>query len=178
MKKRKVKWGWIITAVVVVLAGTLLFFRAQRAVEEAVADFQTEEIAKGNLTATIGATGTVDAKQTALVMWETNGAVEDVLVSVGDAVDKDAVMASLALDSMNQSVILAEADLLVANNALDDLYDAYSDLAISQKQQEIAALEDQLVDLQYEKQICSWRRINWIRRRKILSLMKTRRILC
>lgn len=150
MKKRKVKWGWIVTAVVVVLAGVLLFFRAQRAVEEAVADFQTEEISKGDLTATIGATGTVDAVQTALVMWQTGGTLEDVLVGVGDAVEKDEVLASLALDSMNQSVILAEADLLAANNALDDLYDAYSDLAISQKQQEIAALEDQLVDLQYD----------------------------
>ena len=150
MKKRKVKWGWIIAVVVVILAGTLLFFRAQRAVEEAVADFQTEEITKGNLTATIGATGAVDAKQTALVMWETSGAVGEIFAGVGDTVKKDDVLASLAVDSLNQSVILAEADVLTAKNALDDLYDAYSDLAISQKQQEIASLEDDLVSLQYD----------------------------
>ena len=150
MKKRKVKWGWIIAVVVVILAGTLLFFRAQRAVEEAVADFQTEEITKGDLTATIGATGAVDAKQTALVMWETSGAVGEIFAGVGDTVKKDDVLASLAVDSLNQSVILAEADVLTAKNALDDLYDAYSDLAISQKQQEIASLEDDLVSLQYD----------------------------
>lgn len=147
MKKRKIRWGWIIFAVVVVAGGAYLYFSGQQAVQNATADYETVEITKGDLTATIGATGSVHAEQTAYVVWETGGNVEDIFVSVGDDVAKGDDLASLELVSMNQSVILAEADLLSAENALDALYENYSDLAVSQKQQEIAGLEDQIADL-------------------------------
>lgn len=146
MKKKK-RWIWIIVVVLVIAAiGAYVVSNVQKNAVELTADLQTEAIDVGDLTATIGATGTLRANQTAYVVWETNGIVENVFVVVGDDVEKSAQLAQLELASMNQSVILAEADVLAAENALDDLYEGFSDLKVSHKQQEIAALEDQIMD--------------------------------
>jgi HlyD family secretion protein len=83
--------------------------------------FQTEVVKRGELTATIGATGSVRASQSATLNWQTAGTVEDVNVQVGDRVHKDDVLASLAKTSLPQNIILAEADLVSAQKALDDL---------------------------------------------------------
>ena len=48
--------------------------------------FQTSTIERGNLTATVGATGTVRARQTATLVWQTTGTVEKVNVKIGDEV--------------------------------------------------------------------------------------------
>lgn len=48
----------------------------QRGKSETVSQFQTTKIERGNLVATIGATGTVRAKQTAILTWQTTGAVD------------------------------------------------------------------------------------------------------
>ena len=48
--------------------------------------FQTQALARGDLTATIGATGTVRANQSAVLLWQTTGTVDQVNVKVGDQV--------------------------------------------------------------------------------------------
>lgn len=83
--------------------------------------FQTATIERGNVTATIGATGTVRAKQTAILVWQAAGSVEEVNVKVGDIVKANDVLASLRKTSLPQSVIMAEADLVTAQKALEDL---------------------------------------------------------
>ena len=92
--------------------------------------FQTTTIARGNLVATIGATGTVRAKQTAVLVWQTTGTVDMVNVKVGDNVPEGFVMAFLDKTSLSQNIILAEADLANAQQALDDLLN--SDTALAQ----------------------------------------------
>ncbi|MEW6402528.1 MAG: efflux RND transporter periplasmic adaptor subunit [Chloroflexota bacterium] len=84
-------------------------------------EFQTTEIQLGNLTATVGATGSVRAKSSAVLVWQTNGVVETINVEVGDRVPQDQVLASLDRASLPQSIILAEADLVSAQQALEDL---------------------------------------------------------
>jgi HlyD family secretion protein len=83
--------------------------------------YQTEAVAKGDLTATIGATGSVRAAQSATLLWQTTGVVDKVNVQVGDSVSKDQVLATLVRSSLPQNVILAEADLVSAQTALDNL---------------------------------------------------------
>jgi HlyD family secretion protein len=83
--------------------------------------FQTVKAERGNLVATVGATGTVRAQQSATLNWQTSGTVETVNVKVGDRVKQDDVLASLEKTSLPQNVILAEADLVSAQKALDDL---------------------------------------------------------
>jgi HlyD family secretion protein len=87
-------------------------------------------IERGNLTATIGATGTVRAKQSAVLIWQAAGTVDVVNVKIGDNVPADFVLAYLEKTSLPQSVILAEADLASAQKSLDDLLN--SDTALAQ----------------------------------------------
>src|SRR6266540_5299577 len=109
---RKYRTILIILLVVVVAASGFLYLRRARA--NAATQFQTATIERGNLTATIGATGTVRAKQTAVLLWQAAGAVESVGVKVGDTVKTDDVLASLAKTSLPQTVIAAQADLASA----------------------------------------------------------------
>ncbi|MGZ9234132.1 MAG: efflux RND transporter periplasmic adaptor subunit, partial [Anaerolineales bacterium] len=109
----------IILLLVVVVASAFVFVRRSNA--SATTQFQTATVERGNLTATIGATGTVRAKQTALLAWQAAGTVDTVNVKVGDNIPADFVMAYLEKTSLPQSVIMAEADLANAQKALDDL---------------------------------------------------------
>ncbi|HET9589176.1 MAG TPA: efflux RND transporter periplasmic adaptor subunit [Anaerolineales bacterium] len=105
----------------VILAGVSAFLFVRRTNADTASQFQTATIGRGNLTATIGATGTVRAKQTAVLIWQAAGTVDTVNVKVGDNVPADFVLAYLAKTSLPQSIIMAEADLANAQKELDDL---------------------------------------------------------
>jgi HlyD family secretion protein len=109
----------IILLIVVIAASAFVFVRRSNA--DTTGQFQTTTVGRGNLTATIGATGTVRAKQTAMLTWQSAGTVETVNVKVGDNIPADFVMAYLEKTSLPQSIIMAEADLASAQKALDDL---------------------------------------------------------
>ena len=83
--------------------------------------YQTEAIKRGNLVAEVEATGTVRAKQTATLNWQTSGRIESINVEVGDQVTAGDTLASLAQSSLPQSIILASSDLFSARQALSDL---------------------------------------------------------
>ncbi|MFZ5819497.1 MAG: efflux RND transporter periplasmic adaptor subunit [Chloroflexota bacterium] len=106
-------------AVVLVLLALFLVFRPRSS--DPAAQFQIAPVERGDLTATVGATGTVRARQSATLIWQTSGTVEDVNVNVGDAVKAGDVLASLSKTSLPQTIILAEAELVSAQRALDDL---------------------------------------------------------
>src|SRR5512138_40562 len=106
----------IVVLVLVVAASAIFYVRRSKA--EAPTQYQTTAIERGSLTATIGATGTVRAKQSAVLVWQAAGTVESVGVKVGDQVKTDDELASLTKTSLPQSVILAEADLASAQKAL------------------------------------------------------------
>jgi HlyD family secretion protein len=111
----------ILITLLLVLIGVSAFLLVRRTNADTATQFQTAKVERGNLTATIGATGTVRAKQTAVLIWQAAGTVDTVNVKVGDNVPADFVMAYLTKSSLPQSVIMAEADLVDAQKALDDL---------------------------------------------------------
>lgn len=120
-----------------VLVAGFLFLRGGHAASQ-TSEFQTAALERGNLTATIGATGSVRANQSATLNWETSGTVEEVNVAVGDSVSTNDILASLALTSLPQSVILAQVDLEEAQNAMQlDVPETAKALAEAQN-----ALED------------------------------------
>jgi HlyD family secretion protein len=82
--------------------------------------FQTSPLARGRLTASVGATGTVRAAQSAVLTWQTSGTVAEVKAEIGDSVRSDQLLAALALDSVPQSVIQAQASIVTAQRALED----------------------------------------------------------
>lgn len=142
----------IITILIVLglgVAGWYLFSRFQETRRaQAISDFQTEEIKRGTLVATVGATGTVRANQTAMLAWQTSGSVADVLVEIGDTVSVDQVLAVLKETSLPQNVILAGVDLVNAQNALEELLEPPSELALSQAEQAIAKAQERVRDLE------------------------------
>lgn len=127
---------WIIAGIVVAILLVAVFFFTRSGSKQATT-FQTTSAERGSLVAAVGATGSVRAKQSAILAWETTGVVDKVNVGVGDHVSRTDVLASLDKASLNQSVILAEADLANAQKALDDLLN--SDTA---RAQAIRALDD------------------------------------
>src|SRR5688500_11967337 len=116
---RKYRTLLIILLILVIAASTFIFVRGSSA--DTASQFQTVPAERGTLTATIGATGTVRAKQTAVLIWQAAGTVDTVNVKVGDNIPADFVLAYLTKSSLPQSVIMAEADLVDAQKALDDL---------------------------------------------------------
>ena len=125
-------------AILLVIAGLFLVFRPGGSPQNSM--FQTTTVERGNLVATVGATGTVRARQTATLVWQTTGTVEDVNVAIGDPVSAGDVLSSLAKTSLPQNIILAEAELVSAKQALDDLLT--SDTARAQAWIVLRAAED------------------------------------
>ena len=110
----------LIGLLIVVLAASAFIF-VRRSNTDTTSQFQTAPAERGNLTATIGATGTVRAMQSALLIWQAAGTVDTVNVKVGDNIPSNFVMAYLAKTSLPQSVIMAEADLADAQKSLNEL---------------------------------------------------------
>ncbi len=137
---------WIIAAVVVVAAiitGVILYRQNQTSQNTA---YQTLTITRGDLTALVGATGTVRANQTTLLSWQTTGRIQSLNVQVGDRVKKGDILAQLDPTSLPQNIIIARADLINAQRALEDLRNSnvsrsQAQLALTQAQK---ALEDAL----------------------------------
>lgn len=125
-----------ILLLVVILAGAAyaVYQWQNRQRESALDDLQIESASRGELVATIGATGTVRSQQTASLFWKTSGTVEAVNVNIGDQVQAGDVLATLAQTSLPQNVILAQADLVNAKKALDDLYTQAEDAKVAAMQ--------------------------------------------
>jgi len=134
-KRRK-----IIIPVGIILVLVVLFLVFRPGAGEQVGLFQTATIERGDLTATVGATGTVRARQMATLVWLTAGTVDDVNVQIGDQVKAGDVLASLSKTSLPQNIILAEAELVSAQQALEELLD--SDTARAQAWIALRATED------------------------------------
>ncbi len=127
---------WSIIGVVVLGIAAVIVVNNINAQKAAAATMQTQVLEKGNLTAIVGATGTVRANQSATLVWQTNGRIESINAAIGDNVKTDEVLASLAQSSLSQSIILAQSDLVTAQRNLDDLLN--SDTARAQAQLALA----------------------------------------
>jgi HlyD family secretion protein len=146
MKKR---WISILILILVVIGGGFGFRQWQMSRQASrLAIYQTEIVARGELIATVGGTGTVHANQTAVLTWQTSGTVDFVLVQVGDRVSEGQELATLKRESLPQTIILAQAELTEAKKALDDLY-TNADTAKTNAMQAIARYADAVRDAQY-----------------------------
>ena len=83
----------IIILLIIAIVGTGIFFGVRyfraNAAETLSSSFQTVTVERGNLTALVGATGTVRTNQTAMISWQTNGQIETVNYELGDQVTAD-----------------------------------------------------------------------------------------
>jgi HlyD family secretion protein len=126
--------------IVLVIGGGLFAFGRYRAEQQrlaTLAGLQTEPAGRGDLIATVGATGVVRSNQQAVLSWQTSGTAEDIAVRTGDTVEAEAVLASIRQTTLPQNVILAQADLVGARQALEDLQNT-----ALQEAQALKAVED------------------------------------
>lgn len=119
--KMKKKSLFIIFPLIVLAAGAFFYIQYQSARTKSASMYQTLTVEKGVLTGTVGATGTVHAKQSAYLTWQTNGIVARVNYQFGDRVRSGDILASLNTASLPQNIIMAEVDLVSAQRALEDL---------------------------------------------------------
>ena len=161
MKKKK---NFITIAVIIILlaGGIFLGYRfltsAQRA-NAAANTYQTETAATGELTSTIGETGSVRARQSAVLAWNTSGTVETIYVDEMDNVARDDVLAELAYTSLSQSILQAQSDLLSAQTELDDLYLNF-DRDKAEAQLAVITAQEDLSDLQEDREWLDYPRCN------------------
>lgn len=138
---------WVVLLLVAAAGGYYWWTQQQaQAAVEALANLQTVELTRGPLVASIGATGTVRANQTATLAWQTNGTVESVPVSAGDEVKSGQILARLEQTSLSQNIILAQADLVSAQESLKDLQEPATELQLSQARQAIVNAEKAVQD--------------------------------
>ena len=148
MMKTTMKTASAALALSLLLAGC-----SQMAVGGAVPSGESDTVAVevGNLTATVGATGTVRPNQLADMSFKTAGTVEEVLVEVGDTVRAGDRLAVLRDSSLPAAVILARADLVAARRALDDVL--HSRQAAAEAQLAVATAQDALKDAEYTHRV-------------------------
>ena len=121
---------WIIIGVVAVIL-LVVGFSLSRPSE--VVTFQTVAVERGDLAAYVGATGSVRARQTATLTWQTSGNVGEVNAIIGDRIERVFVLSSLDKATLSQNIILAEADLVSAQKALDNLLESNTALLEAEK---------------------------------------------
>ena len=106
-------------ALILVLAATFFVIQSNRAAEGV--QYQTEAARMGDITTSVEADGRVRSYQSATYVWKTGGVIEVVNFQVGDTVAKGDLLASLEKASLPSELIQAEADLIYAKQALEDL---------------------------------------------------------
>lgn len=158
MKAKKIRWigGLVLLSIVLFLVINSIVQRAN-----AVNEYQTVPVQRGNLIAIVGATGIVEARQTVDLFWQTSGRVENVFLKTNDAVIKGDLLAELADNTLPQSVILAQADLVNSKKELDDLVNSTTES--SQKYQDLLQAEKELRTAKSDRDQWNYSGASWDR---------------
>ena len=147
MKKKK--WLIIGAVVLVVLIGGFFIVRQMLPPlpnGDALASLETVRLERGPLTTMIGATGSLRSAQSAFITWQASGEVGQINVKLGQEVADGDVLAELDPDSLSQSILQAQIDVINAQTALDDLYEPEAVL-IAQAEQDVEDAQQSLDDL-------------------------------
>ena len=92
-------------------------------------DIEPTQIDTGPVSEIVGATGTVSSEQSAILVWKTSGIVSELHSQVGDLVQAGDILAVLDPGSLSPVEILAQADLVAAQAALDNLFESQTQAA-------------------------------------------------
>jgi HlyD family secretion protein len=162
VSRRKRKW-WSIPLIIVIIAviGVAAFFGYQYVSAQnqtgLPANLTTVKVSLGSLAATVGASGNVYANQTASLTWQTAGKVGTLNVKQGDKVKANDVLALLDPTSLtNNNVILAQQDLINAQQALSDLKE--STISKATAQQALVQAQKALSDAQTSRDLLNYSR--------------------
>lgn len=110
---------WLIAVLVLLMAVGVFYLRARNAAT--VPQYLAEEVAHGNLTVTVSATGNLQPTNQVDVGSELSGTIEAVLVDDNDRVQKGQLLARLDLSKLNDQVAKSGAALLSAEAQVEQM---------------------------------------------------------
>jgi HlyD family secretion protein len=113
-----------------VVAGVLIYQRV--AAQQESSSLQTAVVGRGTLSASIGATGSVEARQQAPLSFAIGGKVGTVNVRMGERIAAGQVIAELDPSDYPQQVISSEIELINAKKSLETLLTSDSTLAAAE----------------------------------------------
>ena len=107
---------------------------------------QTSKVTLGTVSTTISGSGTVRSGQSSTINWQTSGTVASVNVQIGQQVKAGDVLATLDPTTLSSSIIEAQAELIDAQAALDELL-APQPLEIAQAEAALITAQENLDNL-------------------------------
>ena len=157
-KEKSIRW---IAAILLALIAGFLVINNLRGRSNTNDTYQTAIIERGDLIAIVGATGVVEAKQTTELNWQTTGRVDHVFAYVNTKVAAGEILADLADNTLPQSVILAQSDLVTARKNLEDLIN--SNTSSAEAYRNLLSAESDLRDAKEERDDWNYNGANWDR---------------
>lgn len=117
---RRFPLGWVVLVVLLLAA---VAFLAMRMMNEANAntDVQTADVDLITVTTTVDSSGQVAPRQSAILYWKTTGTVAEVGAAVGDNVAAGDLLMALDPATTPPNIIGAQAELIAAQEALNNL---------------------------------------------------------
>jgi len=157
-KEKSIRW---IAVILLFLIAGFFIINSLRNRSKASDTYQTAVVERGDLIAIVGATGVVEAKQTTELNWQTTGRVDHVYASVNSLVKAGEILADLADNTLPQSVILAQSDLVTAQKNLEDLIN--SNTSSAEAYRNLLSAESDLRDAKENRDDWNYNGANWDR---------------
>lgn len=127
MKNKKLRNRSIaVLAVVVIGLLAALFFSTNKSQAQTSTESTVESL---DISETVESSGSLAAQPFASLEWKTNGVVEAVNFATGDIVKTGDTLVALKPSSTSSSIVSAQADLIDAQNNLEDLLKSDTDRA-------------------------------------------------
>ncbi len=109
--------------------------------------YQTQPVQRGDVAQTIEQTGSLRARQSAVLTWKTDGKVGEVFVQPGDSVQKADILARLDPAELPSEILQAQSALVTAKQDLAELQSsntarASASEALSEAASEVKAARD------------------------------------
>jgi HlyD family secretion protein len=105
----------IIVIAVVVIGGTWFAYQATAKEKEAPApDYETYTVKRGDIYATVTSTGVIEPAEEVKLTFKGTGKVDEILVDVGDKVEKGQILAHLEDDELQLQLKQAQTNLKLA----------------------------------------------------------------
>jgi len=151
MSKRK----WIVlgAAVVVVTVGALVYRRWAAARQSDAEAVQTATVERGTVTSAVDVGGAIEVPRSASLVWRTSGVVGTVQVGVGDVVHEGDVLMELDPGSLEASILQAQAELLDAQQQLDELLAGPNAQDLAAAELRLANAQDSLREAEYNRMV-------------------------
>jgi macrolide-specific efflux system membrane fusion protein len=116
-----------LVAIVLVIAVTAYFLFFKKDPPAASATRPTVAVQRGEVTASVSSSGTLQSSQTASPQFQTSGTVTQVLVKVGQVVAKGAAIAKVDPSNADRQLVIAQQNQIAAENSVSAADETLSD---------------------------------------------------